>query len=327
MEKKRLTTAAGAFIGLLILILDGKTALQGARTGIDLCLSVVIPSLFPFFLLSILLTQSLSGFSLSITRCKRIFPGIPTGAESVLIPGFLGGYPAGAQSIGVSYQTGCLKKQDAERMLSFCNNAGPSFLFGMVSGMFEAPGAVWALWGIHVFSALLVGMLLCGGDAGECMPSSSSKVSVTECLNRAIRIMATVCGWVILFRVIIAFFDRWFLWSVPAELRVLLIGLLELSNGCCELKTVADFSLRFLICSVMLSWGGLCVAMQTRSVIGDLTAKPYFRGKLLQTAFATLLSIAFIKHHFLPVFFFILITAAFLQKNQKKGSIRKVIGV
>ena len=40
-------------LGMLALILDGRTAIEGARQGIGLCLRTVIPSLFPFFVLSI----------------------------------------------------------------------------------------------------------------------------------------------------------------------------------------------------------------------------------------------------------------------------------
>ena len=67
---------------MLALILDGRTAIDGARQGIELCLRTVIPSLFPFFVLSILLTSSLLGSSLAVLRpLGRLF-GMPDGAES-----------------------------------------------------------------------------------------------------------------------------------------------------------------------------------------------------------------------------------------------------
>ena len=68
--------------------------------------------------------------------------------------------------------------------------------------------------------------------------------------------MGNVCGWVILFRILIAFLERWFLWLLPASVRVAVTGLLELSNGCCALAEIKDFKMRFLLCSGMLSFGG-----------------------------------------------------------------------
>ena len=52
--------------------------------------------------------------------------------------------------------------------------------------------------------------------------------------------MATVCGWVELFRVLLAFLKRWIFWILPAAVHVAVTGILELSNGCCELLSVAD---------------------------------------------------------------------------------------
>ena len=43
--------------GMMMLILDSQTAMHGAAEGIVLCINSVVPSLFPFFVLSILLTN------------------------------------------------------------------------------------------------------------------------------------------------------------------------------------------------------------------------------------------------------------------------------
>ena len=145
---------------MLALILDGRTAIDGARQGIELCLRTVIPSLFPFFVLSILLTSSLLGSSLAVLRpLGRLF-GMPDGTESLLIPAFLGGYPVGAQNVAAAFRSGQLTKPEAERMLSFCSNAGPAFLFGMAAAMFPRRWMAWALWGIHIVGALFAALLI-----------------------------------------------------------------------------------------------------------------------------------------------------------------------
>ena len=68
MKGQRLWIGLGAFAGISILILDSRTALIGAQEGIVLCLQTVIPSLFPFFMLSNLLTGSLMGADFRILR-------------------------------------------------------------------------------------------------------------------------------------------------------------------------------------------------------------------------------------------------------------------
>ena len=109
--------------------------------------------------------------------------------------------------------------------------------------------------------------------------------------------MARVCGWVILFRLLIGFLERWTI-GIPDVLSVLISGMLELTNGCMMLKNVGSVGLRFYICSLLLAFGGLCVTMQTVSVAGDLGIGHYLRGKLLQTMFSGLLSLAVVMLFF-----------------------------
>lgn len=316
-----------AALGMLMLILDSKTALQGAQNGIDLCMRTVIPSLFPFFLLSIVLTNAFLGSPLTWLRPLGKLCGIPEGAESILISAFLGGYPVGAQAIATAYRSGQLSKADAERMLAFCSNAGPAFLFGMVSSMFPEKGMAWLLWGIHVISAILVAAGMPGKSENRVRMEENAPVTLPSALHRAMIIMAAVCGWVILFRVVIAFLQRWLLWLLPMTAQVAVTGLLELSNGCCELWKIPDVHVRLLVCSGILSFGGLCVTMQTVSVTTGLSLKQYFVGKGMQTVLSFLLTGSVLYGIWLPCCAILAIFGIILRKTQNRGSIPKPVGV
>lgn len=330
VTKSKTAAGVGAALGMLLLILDGKTAFNGAAEGVSLCFRTVIPSLFPFFILSALLTGSFLGTSLPISA--GIF-GVPGGAESLLLAGFLGGYPVGAQNIATVYRNGQLSREQAERMLGFCNNAGPSFLFGMIAPMFPNMKYPWLLWAIHILSALMVGILLPKAESQPISLSPGKDLSLPDALWQAIRVMASVCGWIVLFRVGIAFLDRWILWMLPAEWQVLVTGLLELSNGCCALPQIEDVNLRFLICSGMLAFGGLCVTMQTVSVTQNLSLRFYFLGKIMQAAVSVFLAWLVLPKgsisSLIPVCalgVFVVLTA-FLRKTQNNSSIPRLVGV
>ncbi len=284
--KQKPYLAAAAFLGLLILILDSRTALEGAREGLELCLRTVVPSLFPFFVLSVVLTSSLTEIPL-LKPLGQAF-GLEEGLEGLLVPAFLGGYPVGAQSVALLYRSGNVEKGTAQRLLAFCSNAGPAFLFGMGSGLFSEGWMPWALWGVHVGSAWMVSRIL---PAGKNTHSAICRTGNTspDVLALSLRVMAQVCGWVVLFRVIISFLNRWFLWLLPPEASVLVMGLLELSNGFCALSALPSEALRFLLCGGMLAFGGLCVTMQTMSVTKGLSLKYYLAGKGLQTLLSLLL--------------------------------------
>lgn len=327
MKNNPLITGIAASAAMLILIFDSQTALTGAKEGLELCLSTIIPSLFPFFLISITLTSSLSGISLPILRPLAKLCGILKGSEAILISGFLGGYPAGAQSIAAAWNAGYLQKQDAQRMLAFCNNAGPAFLFGMTASIFSEKWIPWALWGIHIVSAVFTALLLPVQNAAHIQIAPKSGQPISRSLQSAIQITSSVCGWIILFRIVIAFLRRWFLWILPMEGQVAVIGFLELSNGCIELCNISSTSLRFVLCSVFLACGGLCVGMQTQSVTSGLSLHFYFFGKVAQTLFSLVLSTAVILGYFIPAFVAVVFFIIMIQKQKNRSSIPTTIGV
>lgn len=279
-----------ASVAMLIIILNGKSAVSSIQSGIDLCLQTVIPALFPFFVLSGIINNCFIGQRFSFMTPLRRFCRIPAGVESVMLIGLISGYPVGAQLITEAHSTGTLSKADATRMLGFCSNAGPAFLFGMLTSVFSRPIILWILWGIHIISAIITGWLLPGNETEDCLLHKKTEITITEALRNAIKNLATVCGWVVLFRLVLAFFNSCFLRLLPAELQVLFSGFVELSNGCMQLRQVQCEGARFIFASAMLAFGGICVAMQTVSVTGKLGTGYYFPGKLLQTCISVLIS-------------------------------------
>ena len=273
-------------IGFLLLILDARTALSGARDGIELCTRSIIPSIFPFLVLSTMLMQGLVGGNLGFLRPLGVLLSIPKGAESIFLCGLLGGYPTGAQAVHQAWQNGQISKNNAQRMLAFCSNAGPSFLFGILGSMFSKVWMSWALWGIHILSAIMVGMILPVADQENTKTVNANPITMTEALKKGVVTMGYICGWVVLFRMILAFLDRWFLWHVPAAVRVGIYGVLELANGCCALLMIENEGLRFILASGLLAFGGICVGMQTASVADKLGMGKYWIGKGLQTIFS-----------------------------------------
>ena len=252
---------------MLVLILDGKTALAGAAVGVELCLQTLIPSLVPFFVLSSMVTGSLGGGGL-------------------VLSGILGGYPVGAGNVAQAYRCGQISKSEGERLLVLCNCAGVSFLFGVIAPVLGSPGKGLALWGIYLLSVLALGLVL---PKPPHVYRQAQPITLQMALRRSISAMAGVCGWVILFRVLLAVLDRWVLWLLPDWGWVAVYGLLELSNGCLYLG-ILEPELGFLVASGMLGFGGICVMLQTAGVVDGLSMRLYFPGKVFQSGVCMLLS-------------------------------------
>ena len=233
----------------------------------------------------------------------------------------------GAQSVCNAYQEGRLQKDTAQRLLAFSNNAGPSFVFGVVGQMFPKAWFPWALWGIHIAGALAAAH--CVSNAGSAQHSSCQPSQPNgDLMVGAIKTMGVICGWVILFRVIIAFLNKWFLWFLPETPRIALIGLLELSNGCCELPKIADIRVRFILCSGMLAAGGLCVTAQTASVTSGLSLRYYSLGKVIQILVSLTISFGIMYQTMLPLLFLLpLFLLNFCRTGKKRSGNRSLSGV
>lgn len=285
-SKKQFFSVLIAAIGMVVLIIDSKTAMTAAANGIDMCIRTVIPSLFPFFVVSNMLIGALTGTAVSFIRPFTRCLGVPEGGESILLIGLLGGYPVGAQCIASLHKNKQINASDARRLLGFCSNAGPAFIFGIVSRNFTNAEYIWAIWLIHMISSFLVGAFLPGKRDYRINHVSQKTAGFTDVLKGAITTTAIVCGWVVIFRIIIAFLERWFLWLLPDMVQHLLVGMLELVNACAKLPSIECEGLRLCLCSCFLALGGACVAMQTVSVTERVGTGLYFPGKILQAGFS-----------------------------------------
>ena len=288
MRKRNAFISFFAGLSLIVLILDAKTALQGANDGIALCIAGIIPTLLPFCVLSKFLCSALVGKSIPLLHCL----GTPKGAESLFLLSLVGGYPIGAHCIDDAYKNGNITQEDARRMLGFCNNAGPAFIFGILSRLFSTAAPLWTLFIIHILSATLVGIILPRKSQRCCNIIPNREVSITKAIEESIKSLASVCCWIILFRILLAFVQRWLGWMITPTEQVIISGILELSNGCIALQSLDHPGTQFVLAAVFLSIGGSCVALQTISVTKHCGIGEYFKGKALQCLISTFLAAA-----------------------------------
>jgi len=309
-------------IGVLILICDSAAAVSSAQSAIQLCLTTVIPSLFPMCVLTSVITNATIGKIIPFANILHRISGMPMGSESLLTAGMIGGYPLGAKLVAEFYEDGTLSKTQADWMLTFCSNAGPAFVFGLCGKLFTEPIAPLTIWSIQICSALMVARTFRCTNSEQVRISTRNN-SLQNIIWGSTKAMGTICAWIILFRVIIGAVERWVFFMIPKDANILLKCILELTCGIVALPMIGNEQVRFIICSTALTLGGICIYMQTASLIGSLDKKSYIKGKLLQSAYSLFLAVCCIKivytsgaiHYFAPLFPIVLIfSAVFLQK-------------
>ncbi len=118
------------FLLAFSILRDPGKACSYAALALRLWFEKMIPSLFPFMVLSGLVVRL--GFSHILSYPVYPFAGRlcrmnRTMCTSLLL-GFFFGFPLGAKTIAEQYSFRQLTKQEAQYLLSFCNNIGPVYL-------------------------------------------------------------------------------------------------------------------------------------------------------------------------------------------------------
>ena len=289
------------FSAFLLLFLP-DIARQGIISGISVCTNTILPILFPFLVVSNLWLSL--GYGLKLGKwlapmVEKVFH-LPGTVSSALVIGAIGGYPTGAQAALQLYNGQQISKTNTERLLFFCNNAGPAFLIGIVgSQLFEKQRIGVFLWSIHVLSAFLLGVLFRPEKSETWINEEGTEHplpflnALTEAIRKAGQTTIHICMFILFFSVCITYVLR----MLPNNLiGAIVAGSIELTTGCKYLGMLElSQDVVFVTISALAGWGGLCVHMQTVSMIYEegLSCKHYLTGKLLQTILSVALSCLF----------------------------------
>jgi len=145
----------------ILLLIKPESVLESGQKALELCLNIIIPSLFPFFVVSRLILNT--GVIHTISRVfkpimKPLF-NLPGSAAFPLIAGWFSGYPAGAKYTVDLHEKKMLSQNEAQRLLAFCNNSGPLFIVGAVgTGYFQSPELGLMLLLSHLLASITIGI-------------------------------------------------------------------------------------------------------------------------------------------------------------------------
>lgn len=295
------------------LVRYSRQTAESAVEGLALCGRVIIPSLFPFFVLSSLaVATGLAGYiGKALEKPMQLLFRVPGACAPAFALGLVGGYPVGAKTAIALYEQRLCTKTQAERLLSFCNNSGPAFILGIAgASVFASPRAGLLLYACHVGASLLVGMIFrFYGGRSSALPLENAAPrplrrqafgpALAESVRNAGASTINICTFVVFFTVAIRLLN--IMGILPAAASLLggllsplgldpayagriLSGVLELTTGIWSLSgALGPLNAKLAIAAFMLGWAGFSVHCQVLCFLTDsgLSAAPYIGGKLL----------------------------------------------
>ena len=288
---------------LLLILKNSQLATEYMTAGLLLCARTVIPSLFPFLVLSELLLSGGVGEEL----LRRIVPPfrrlwrLPTAGCCAVLLGMLCGSPVGARCVMIAYGHGKLTRQEAEHALSFCNVPSSAFLISAVGvSLWESKP-----FGILLYAAVLTVSLLTGwicamtqqkkGDPPSVSERECESIPMelplrgprlfTESVRKAAASMVLICAYVVFFSTLVGTLSVVLApLRLPEAIRALLFGLFELSCGVTHAAALGNAALGATLTAFAAGWSGLSVHCQVLAVCDGqgLSFRRYFLRKLIQ---------------------------------------------
>ena len=278
----------------VLLFLDSEIASEQMRRGMRICFDTLVPSLFPFMVISELLVRSgtCEPVSRLIGRPMETLFGVSGECASALLLGIVCGFPVGAKAAASLYARGDISKKDCKHLLSFCNfPSAPFVIFAVGEGLFGSRDVGILLYCTVLFSGLLYGILFRSkGRKSDNIKVSQAAFSNENALSlfsssvvSAASSVISVCAFVTFFTCFVGCISSLFGAGSSSPLRALLFSFFELTSGCASCTSIDQPRLALVLAAAACGWSGLSVFLQiyslTRTECESLSLVPYIRAK------------------------------------------------
>ncbi|MDD3361001.1 MAG: nucleoside recognition domain-containing protein [Hespellia sp.] len=279
----------------------------GAKSGLLLWFQTIIPTLLPFSIISNIMIKTGSFYYISnaVGPLFRPFFCVSSAGVFAVIVGFICGYPLGAKVISQLLANQSISKEEADYLLSFCNNVSPIFIINYL--VMSALGDSRLI--LPVLCILIGSPVLCSFffrffrknkfEKSDC--HTDSKIQITSfhmqtlnaCLMDSFEMMVYLGGYIMIFSVIISLMQTFRF----VELIRYLLPFLEVTNGISLLQTYSiPYEGTLIFTLAITSFGGICALFQTKMVLAGsgLSLRKYTIKKLATMLVTSLLTILYL---------------------------------
>lgn len=259
------------------------------ESGLLLWFHKMLPTLFPFMVISgIIIRLNLDSYFPSVTAY-------------VTLIGFLCGFPMGAFTAASMYQENKITREEAQYLIAFTNNLGPSFFLSYLLPAYHqntSPAFLFGMYGIPLLYGLIlkktvyqnVQSISCKTTAIPCELTVAINSSVTSSITAITKLggyMILLQTFYIVPQLFMDFLKNHFFVSphITDFLQAYLCCALELTGGISAMTAYSPF---FVM--ILLPLGGISCILQTGSILSEagLPLAPYLYHKTIQTLLSVL---------------------------------------
>ena len=314
MKKNIILTICISII-LLAIIISPDKYINVSFNAIVVWGKVLLPSLFPFFVFTKLLTslgyvKKLSSTFSPITY--KLYKSPPI-SSYVFLMSIITGYPVGSKLTADLYNNNYISKQEAKKIITFTSNSGPMFIVGSVGiGMLLNKTAGYIILISHIIGAMLNGLLyrnLKTEDNSQKKFSYNNKeieTNLSSIVMDSIFSILLIGGIIVVAFIIIELLNsinifypiNFILSKLNIDTSIsssIFDGIFEITKGCLSTSNL-NISLysKTIICSSIISFGGLSTTLQAMAFLKDIVSYKFFIGqKITHMILSTLICCVF----------------------------------
>lgn len=274
-----------ACLTMICIFLRPEAAAQGVRNGLALCARSLIPSLFPFLIVTrlILTGRTARWLGLPLLPYTRALGLRSPKAATALLLGLTGGFCGGAKAVQTLYEQKDITQREAALLLCCTINSGLGFVVGGVGGgMLGSTFTGWLLLAA-LSLASFIAALLCKfflrnrlreqtgttanipTERASEPPSKDALSQFVAAVQDSVNALLTLCGFVVAF----SFFTA--LIAPPgAEGTTLYAFALPFEvTAACNAAAAGTSAYKVYLCCASLSCMGLSIFAQIRALTSE----------------------------------------------------------
>jgi len=293
--KRKVFNIIVIFVTLFVLyqvVVKKMLVYDSVNYSLNIWVKNLIPTLFPFFIISdILINYNFTFYIPKIFRkiCKFLF-NITDNMVTILLLSIISGFPSNARNTRALYDKGEISLDEANHILIFSHFSNPLFILTTVAIFFFGYKEIgWVLLTSHYLSNFILGIMFRNyfshdnKNINNMMKFDSFGNIFVGAIKKSVDTILSICGIITVFMLLSAIINNTFDFNVYNSMLVK--GLLEITIGIEELgKLGISIIHKAVIASCFLAFGGFSVHMQVLSQISDTDIKYgyFFIGRFFQ---------------------------------------------
>lgn len=279
---------------LILTLLYPSICQSGLQNGIKICLYTLIPSFFPFLVITNIMIkyELFDDISTVIYPIFHLLFGVSKNGSFVVLNGFTCGYPIGIKTASDMYTAGKISRAEYLHLIKFCNNPGLPFVinyvaYSLLNNQFSIPKLLVCIYGSSAITGLISHLFFYRENQTEIPDNNPSGAHANNqsVFTLAFATILRLSSFVLVFSIIIAFFQAFIIENTL--FKVSLIALTEITSGLNFISGLSNPISYIPLILTALTSGGLSISAQTFSLLKakeDLLE--YVKGKSLSILIA-----------------------------------------